>query len=295
MATKTTKKPTPSKTAKSGSKSVLFSRAKFNWKIAAIIAVVLVIALGYLFIRMSNAAGTTLPGQLFSYPATQKQSKANGQVRLNGAGTANIILQSGSNAYPAYPTNYTEKSRYEVVFYSTTGATGTGGIYAFCDGKSLGAALDQSIQNGKKVSLGISRENIFLSCQGMKNITLSVVIPAGMYMVQMDVVHPSATQVPSQSAPPPTTGAKEQPAPSPGICGGLNSFGVGNQGPCVTTIQTRLRDLGYMQASQVDGIYGETTKAAVTKFQERNGLAQDGVVGPATWAKLQDPNAARKQ
>jgi peptidoglycan hydrolase-like protein with peptidoglycan-binding domain len=50
-----------------------------------------------------------------------------------------------------------------------------------------------------------------------------------------------------------------------------------------------------MQASQVDGNYGDTTKAAVTKFQERNGLAQDGVVGVATWNKLQDPNAARKQ
>ena len=36
----------------------------------------------------------------------------------------------------------------------------------------------------------------------------------------------------------------------------------------------------------IDGIFGATTKAAVEKFQAGAHLTVDGVVGPATWAKL---------
>jgi peptidoglycan hydrolase-like protein with peptidoglycan-binding domain len=38
--------------------------------------------------------------------------------------------------------------------------------------------------------------------------------------------------------------------------------------------------------NQIDGIFGPVTNAAVKDFQGSNGLAVDGIVGPATWAAL---------
>jgi peptidoglycan hydrolase-like protein with peptidoglycan-binding domain len=36
----------------------------------------------------------------------------------------------------------------------------------------------------------------------------------------------------------------------------------------------------------VDGIFGAATESAVTSFQSSQGLAVDGIVGPATWGRL---------
>ena len=38
----------------------------------------------------------------------------------------------------------------------------------------------------------------------------------------------------------------------------------------------------------IDGIFGEETRDAVYAFQNKYGLAQDGIVGRDTWNKLQD-------
>lgn len=54
-STKSTKaKPNVAKTT--GRAGLLNKKVKFNWKIAAVIGVVLTVALGYLFVRLSNAA-----------------------------------------------------------------------------------------------------------------------------------------------------------------------------------------------------------------------------------------------
>jgi hypothetical protein len=57
------------------------------------------------------------------------------------------------------------------------------------------------------------------------------------------------------------------------------------RGPSVIYLQQKL---GLKQ----DGIFGPATQKAVIQFQLHNGLAADGVVGPATWAKLGISQAA---
>lgn len=63
----------------------------------------------------------------------------------------------------------------------------------------------------------------------------------------------------------------------------------GTRGEYVFILQTRLRDLG-MQIG-IDGDFGPATELAVMIWQSNNGLTPDGIVGPATWAKLDIPTA----
>lgn len=63
------------------------------------------------------------------------------------------------------------------------------------------------------------------------------------------------------------------------------SVGPGDRGENVKKIQRRLIQYDYMEGS-ADGVYGEKTRQAVIKFQRKYGLNADGVVGPATAAKL---------
>lgn len=49
----------------------------------------------------------------------------------------------------------------------------------------------------------------------------------------------------------------------------------------IKTVQQKLKNWGYYSGS-VDGIYGSRTRAAVIKFQKKNGLSADGIVGTQT-------------
>jgi lipoprotein-anchoring transpeptidase ErfK/SrfK len=62
------------------------------------------------------------------------------------------------------------------------------------------------------------------------------------------------------------------------------SFKLGDTGDKVKEIQQRLNKYGYKLA--VDGDFGRMTHSAVINFQKRLGLSVDGIVGPATMAKL---------
>jgi peptidoglycan hydrolase-like protein with peptidoglycan-binding domain len=65
---------------------------------------------------------------------------------------------------------------------------------------------------------------------------------------------------------------------------------AGSTGPAVRRLQRALRrtpDLSLV----VDGVLGSRTDAAVRLFQGTQGLAVDGIVGPATWSALPDGGA----
>lgn len=59
----------------------------------------------------------------------------------------------------------------------------------------------------------------------------------------------------------------------------------GARGGEVKEVQRRLKQWGYYDGA-VDGIFGAATTQAVKKFQSKNGLTADGVVGKATYAAL---------
>lgn len=64
----------------------------------------------------------------------------------------------------------------------------------------------------------------------------------------------------------------------------------GMQGDAVANVQAELKRLGYFEG-KTDGDFGDYTENAVKKFQEQCGLPADGVVGPATLAKLSSGKA----
>ncbi len=63
------------------------------------------------------------------------------------------------------------------------------------------------------------------------------------------------------------------------------SIQSGDSGARVKEIQLRLKNYGYYNGI-IDGKYGEGTKQAVTVFQRKHGLNDDGVVDDVTAAKL---------
>ena len=64
----------------------------------------------------------------------------------------------------------------------------------------------------------------------------------------------------------------------------MEIYKIGSRGAMVKQIQQALAGAGL--AVIPDGIYGRITLEAVTEFQRMNGLKVDGMVGPATLAKL---------
>jgi hypothetical protein len=65
---------------------------------------------------------------------------------------------------------------------------------------------------------------------------------------------------------------------------------AGDAGDAVRTLQTTLNEAGFEVPP--DGLFGETTHAAVVAFQSTRGLSADGVVGPATARLLMDGDSA---
>lgn len=68
----------------------------------------------------------------------------------------------------------------------------------------------------------------------------------------------------------------------------------GSYGSYTKQLQDRLKTLGYPLGKYgADSSFGKDTLEAVKLFQKNNGLTVDGVVGPATWAKLDSDDAVK--
>jgi peptidoglycan hydrolase-like protein with peptidoglycan-binding domain len=67
----------------------------------------------------------------------------------------------------------------------------------------------------------------------------------------------------------------------------------GSRASGTRSIQRRLAKLHYLPKSAVDGLNGYRTQQAVIAFQSWEGLARDGIVGPATTAALADARRPR--
>lgn len=63
---------------------------------------------------------------------------------------------------------------------------------------------------------------------------------------------------------------------------------VGSRGQAVTDLQNMLAAEG-LYTYTIDGIYGSRTAQAVRQYQQKNGLQVDGIVGPETWGRLNQP------
>lgn len=63
-------------------------------------------------------------------------------------------------------------------------------------------------------------------------------------------------------------------------------LGLNDRGEDVRVLQAKLADLNFLPKTEVDGIFGARTKAAVTAFQFQNGLDADGIAGPKTSTRL---------
>lgn len=66
---------------------------------------------------------------------------------------------------------------------------------------------------------------------------------------------------------------------------GDRTLSKGSKGSEVKDLQKKLTQIGY-QVGKIDGIYGQSTKAAVTRFQKNRGLKADGIAGTKTIKEL---------
>lgn len=102
----------------------------------------------------------------------------------------------------------------------------------------------------------------------------------------------STTTAPATSAPAATTPAATTPTKTEDnkVTLTVSTLKKGSTGAQVKTLQRLLYAMGYTGADGkrvgIDGDFGSNTEYAVKKYQSRNGLVADGIVGAATWGVL---------
>lgn len=62
-------------------------------------------------------------------------------------------------------------------------------------------------------------------------------------------------------------------------------FKRGENGPEIKKVQTQLKKLGYYD-NEITGYFGNETENAIKRFQDKNGLEPDGIIGTTTYNAL---------
>jgi putative peptidoglycan binding protein len=115
-------------------------------------------------------------------------------------------------------------------------------------------------------------------------IFLAILAAVGVFNGAKATVPPPSTP----TVPPPSTTVNSTPTnTTPAVAAPSQTLSPGDTGEQVKTLQKALASLGYSPGTP-DGDYGPATQVAVEKFQVAHNLAEDGVVGPATLAALQN-------
>jgi len=116
-------------------------------------------------------------------------------------------------------------------------------------------------------------------------IILAILAAAGVFSGnKASVPPPVTTSLPktvTETVPATTAGST-----NPSTAGPQQTLQPGDTGSQVKALQQALATLGF-SPGKPDGDYGVATKVAVERFQVAKGLAEDGVVGPATLAAIQ--------
>jgi hypothetical protein len=114
-------------------------------------------------------------------------------------------------------------------------------------------------------------------------IFFAILAAAGVFDGKKAAAPPVAPQVKTITR---TVQTNTNPVTTPSTQAPAQTLKPGDTGSQVKTLQRALATLGF-SAGKPDGDYGPATQVAVEKFQLAKGLAEDGVVGPATLAALQ--------
>lgn len=116
--------------------------------------------------------------------------------------------------------------------------------------------------------------------------TTTIAAPAVTTVTTTTVQSSTATTAkPTATTTKPTTTTTKTTTPPRVVDKPSDNVRLGDSGKGVEQIQTALTAHGFKVV--VDGKFGPATDQAVRAFQKKNGLKQDGIVGPITWAKLQ--------
>ncbi|TNE50173.1 MAG: hypothetical protein EP343_09590 [Deltaproteobacteria bacterium] len=93
----------------------------------------------------------------------------------------------------------------------------------------------------------------------------------------------------AQAQPRPRAAQVNRSQPLESVREGNNMLRRGASGPQVRALQDMLNKVGATPPLDTDGKFGPLTQAAVRNFQTQQGISVDGVVGPQTMGKLDNP------